>query len=110
MKILLTDGAGFIGSHTAVELINNGYNPIILDDFRNSNALIIKNIEKIIGKEFNCQSSEIFFTSCATEANNSIIKSVVDRFNINYIITSKLEHHAVLHPIQELERKGAVID
>tara|TARA_B110001452_G_scaffold33946_1_gene26226 strand:- start:104 stop:268 length:165 start_codon:yes stop_codon:yes gene_type:complete len=54
MKILLTGGAGFIGSHTAVELINNGYNPIILDDFRNSNALIIKNIEKIIGKEFNC--------------------------------------------------------
>ena len=59
MKILLTGGAGFIGSHTAVELINNGYNPIILDDFRNSNELIIKNIEKIIGKKVGFYSVDI---------------------------------------------------
>ena len=59
MKILLTGGAGFIGSHTAVELINNGYSPVILDDFRNSNALIIKNIEKIIGKKVGFYSVDI---------------------------------------------------
>ena len=51
MKVLLTGGAGFIGSHTAVELINNGYEPIIIDDFRNSKPFILKNIEKIVGQK-----------------------------------------------------------
>ena len=47
MKIILTGGAGFLGSHTAVELVNEGYEPIIIDDFRNSKSFIIDNIEKI---------------------------------------------------------------
>ena len=51
MKILLTGGAGFIGSHTAVALIENGFEPIIVDDFRNSEPFVIKNIEKIVGKK-----------------------------------------------------------
>ena len=49
MKIIVTGGAGFIGSHTVVELINNGYEPIIIDDFRNSEPFIDQ-IEKITGK------------------------------------------------------------
>ena len=51
MKILVTGGAGFIGSHTVVELIDNGYNPIIVDDLRNSKKFILNNLEKIIGKK-----------------------------------------------------------
>ena len=56
MKIILTGGAGFLGSHTAVELVNEGYEPIIIDDFRNSKSFIIDNIEKIIGRKviFHC--------------------------------------------------------
>lgn len=46
-NILVTGGAGYIGSHTVVELINKGYNPIIVDDFRNSDPLILAGIEKI---------------------------------------------------------------
>ncbi len=46
-KILITGGAGFIGSHTAVELFAAGYQPIILDDFSNSEKWIIDRIEKI---------------------------------------------------------------
>jgi UDP-glucose 4-epimerase len=46
-KILITGGAGYIGSHTVVELINAGYTPVIVDDFRNSKPFIIKRIEKI---------------------------------------------------------------
>ena len=38
MKILLTGGAGFIGSHTAVALVENGFDPVIVDDFRNSES------------------------------------------------------------------------
>jgi UDP-glucose 4-epimerase len=49
--ILVTGGAGYIGSHTVVELYANGYTPIILDDFRNSNKTAIDGIEKITGKE-----------------------------------------------------------
>ncbi|MCT4582744.1 MAG: UDP-glucose 4-epimerase GalE [Flavobacteriales bacterium] len=47
MKIIVTGGAGFIGSHTVVELIERGHTPIIVDDFRNSKKFIIEKIEKI---------------------------------------------------------------
>jgi cysteine desulfurase len=66
----------------------------------------IEAARKSIAKQLNCQSSEIFFTSCATEANNSVINGVVDRFGIKHIITSRLEHHAVLYPIDNLKNKG----
>ena len=49
--ILVTGGAGYIGSHTVVELYSNGYTPIILDDFRNSSKIVIEGIEKIIGEK-----------------------------------------------------------
>ena len=49
-NILITGGAGFIGSHTVVELVNTGYNPIIIDNFSNSDRKVIKNLEKIIGQ------------------------------------------------------------
>ena len=50
-NILVTGGAGYIGSHTVVELINSGYNPIIVDDFRNSDPLILIGIEKITNQK-----------------------------------------------------------
>lgn len=51
MKILVTGGAGFIGSHTCVELLNNGYQPIIIDNFSNSQKWILDRIEQITGKK-----------------------------------------------------------
>jgi len=50
MKILLTGGAGYIGSHTAVELLNNNYEVIIVDNFYNSNMKAIESIKKITGR------------------------------------------------------------
>lgn len=50
-KVLVTGGAGYIGSHTVVELVHAGYDPVILDDYRNSDASVIKRITQIIGKE-----------------------------------------------------------
>lgn len=47
-KILVTGGAGFIGSHTVVELHKAGYTPVIVDDFRNSEKSIVEGIQKII--------------------------------------------------------------
>ena len=48
-RILVTGGTGYIGSHTAVELQNSGYEVIIIDNLSNSNAGVIDNIEKISG-------------------------------------------------------------
>lgn len=48
-KILVTGGLGFIGSHTVVELVNAGYEPIIVDDLSNSNPKILDQLTKIIG-------------------------------------------------------------
>ena len=50
MTVLLTGGAGFIGSHTAVELINAGYKVIIADNLSNSSEKVIDRIEEITGK------------------------------------------------------------
>ena len=49
-KIIVTGGAGYIGSHTVVELINAGYIPIIIDNLCNTSTQNIDGIEKIIGK------------------------------------------------------------
>lgn len=48
-KILVTGGLGFIGSHTVVELVNAGYEPVIVDDLSNSNIKILDQLTKIIG-------------------------------------------------------------
>ena len=49
-KILITGGAGYIGSHTAVELVNSGFEPVIVDDLSNSKADVIDRLEEITGK------------------------------------------------------------
>jgi UDP-glucose 4-epimerase len=51
-KILITGGAGYIGSHTAVELWNAGLEPIILDDFSNSHDTVLDRLAEITGKRF----------------------------------------------------------
>lgn len=52
MKVLLTGGAGYIGSHTAVELLNEGHELVIIDDFSNSKPEALEAIRKITGKDF----------------------------------------------------------
>ncbi len=52
MKILVTGGAGFIGSHTVVELHEAGYHPIVLDNFSNSQPDVLDGLERITGKRF----------------------------------------------------------
>ena len=52
MAILVTGGAGFIGSHTAVELLNSGKDIVIVDNFSNSKPKALEAIKKITGKDF----------------------------------------------------------
>ena len=51
MAILVTGGLGYIGSHTVVELLNNNYEVVIVDDLSNSEKFILKNIEEITGRK-----------------------------------------------------------
>jgi UDP-glucose 4-epimerase len=49
-KVIVTGGAGFIGSHTAVQLVEAGYTPVVVDNFCNSERSVMERLEKIIGK------------------------------------------------------------
>jgi UDP-glucose 4-epimerase len=52
MKILVTGGAGFIGSHTCVDLLNNGYDVVVFDNFCNSTPEALQGVRQITGKDF----------------------------------------------------------
>src|SRR5690242_12670131 len=75
-KVLVTGGTGYIGSHTAVELITAGYDVMIIDNLSNSHAAVIDSIHKITGVrpaffEFNlCSKSDVtdFFSKNQVDA------------------------------------------
>ncbi len=63
-KILVTGGAGYIGSHTVVELHNSGYIPIIIDNFSNSEKSAIEGIERIIGTHVKLYEGDCNDSNC----------------------------------------------
>ncbi len=70
MKILVTGGTGYIGSHTVVELINKGYTPVIADNFSNSRKEVLGAIEKITGQKLIFVEADI----CDKESVRAIFK------------------------------------
>ncbi|MEI6760573.1 MAG: UDP-glucose 4-epimerase GalE [Betaproteobacteria bacterium] len=58
-SILLTGGAGYIGSHTFIALIEAGYAPIILDDFSNSKPAVLERLQRITGQAVQCQQGSV---------------------------------------------------
>lgn len=59
MNILLAGGAGYIGSHTAVELLDAGHDVIIVDDYSNSCPAVIERIEEICGKRIIAYQADV---------------------------------------------------
>ncbi|MFD2246597.1 UDP-glucose 4-epimerase GalE [Pontibacter ruber] len=57
-KILVTGGAGYIGSHTVVELVEAGYEPIILDNFSNSQESALEGVKAILGRDITCYRTD----------------------------------------------------
>jgi cysteine desulfurase len=87
--------------------------PFMVDGYGNPSSIHKKGrevksaVEKARSKVaniLNCEPGEIFFTSGGTEANNMFILNTVYEKNINTIITSKIEHHAVLHCSEYLQK------
>ncbi|AMO24142.1 UDP-glucose 4-epimerase GalE [Ramlibacter solisilvae] len=62
MNILLTGGAGYIGSHTCVALMQAGYTPVILDNFANSHPRVIERLQAITGQPVICERGDVLDT------------------------------------------------
>lgn len=77
-QILVTGGAGFIGSHTVIELIKNGYQPVVIDDFSNSNATIFDKIKKITGEDVKWYEGNVIDTA--------ILEKIFSENNIEAVI------------------------
>ncbi|MFN3136743.1 MAG: cysteine desulfurase family protein [Allomuricauda sp.] len=80
-------------------------NPSSTHSFGRSAKTAVEQARKTIAKTLNAQPSEIIFTSGGTEADNMILRCAVRDLEVKTIITSKIEHHAVLHTVEELEKE-----
>lgn len=92
MAILLTGGAGYIGSHTCVEMLNAGYEVIVVDNLNNSSSESLKRVEKITGKKVKFYKNDV----CDRKALTKIFK----KHNIEAVI-----HFAGLKAVGESVKK-----
>jgi len=111
MKKVYLDNASTTQIRTEViqemtKILSEDYgNPSSTHSFGRNAKSILELSRKSIAKQLNCTSQEIMFTSCGTESNNWILRSAVKDLRVKRIITSKIEHHAVLHVVQALQNE-----
>lgn len=98
MNILLTGGAGYIGSHTYIALIHAGMTPVILDDFSNSNPKVLARLERISGKPVLCEHGNV--------ADIPLVQSLIQRHGITAVIhfaSFKAVGESVAQPLKYYE-------
>ena len=95
-KVLVTGGTGYIGSHTVVELINSGYEVLIIDDLSNSNEIIIEQIEKITG----IRPRLFCFDLKDYDLLETFAKSQPDIVGIIHFAAYKAVNESVLYPLK----------
>lgn len=83
-------------------------NPSSIHNFGRQTKAAIEKARKSVAQHFQASVGEIFFTSCGTESANLIIRSLSEKPEIKYIVSSAAEHHCVLHPVQEMEKAGHI--
>ena len=92
--------------------------PFLKENYGNANSahqlgrtskVAIEDARENVAKLLNAEPSEIIFTSGGTESDNAIIKGVIAGTGKKEILTSPIEHHAVLHPAEALENEGVTI-
>lgn len=76
--ILVTGGAGYIGSHTVVELVAAGYHPVIIDNFSNSEKSVLDGLKKITGQKITCYEHDY--------QDPDFLKDVLTKENIDGVI------------------------
>ena len=92
--------------NTMIDVVKNNFgNASSSHSFGRSSKSLIEKSRKDIAKHLNISASEIVFTSGGTEADNLVLRSAVRDLEIEYIITSRIEHHAVLHTVVQLQRE-----
>lgn len=91
--------------------------PLMTEQFGNPSSIhshgravrsAIEKARKTVASLLNTSPAEIFFTSGGTEADNTAIRSSIETYGLKHAITSPLEHHAVLHTLQHLEKQGII--
>ena len=78
MKILVTGGTGYIGSHTAVELLNSGYEIVIIDNFSNSKSDVLDKIKLITNKDFKFYEGDV--------CNKDLLRKIFSENKIDAVI------------------------
>ena len=78
MKILVTGGAGYIGSHTCVELLNDGHEVVVIDNFVNSSPESISRVEQITGKKVTLYEGDI--------RDERILSRIFEEHTIDFVI------------------------
>lgn len=95
-KILVTGGAGYIGSHTVVELARAGYQPVILDNFSNSEKFILARINKIVGRKI-----PSYVADCAQASDVAKVFKKEGRFHgIIHFAALKAVEESVAEPLR----------
>ncbi|WP_420150320.1 cysteine desulfurase family protein [Spirosoma sp.] len=91
--------------------------PLMTEQFGNPSSIhshgrmvrtAIEKARKTVASLLNTSPAEIFFTSGGTEADNTAIRSSIETYGLTHAVTSPLEHHAVLHTLQHLEKQGII--
>jgi cysteine desulfurase len=114
MSKVYLDNASTTGIHPLViqemtkVMANDFGNPSSTHSFGRNSKSILELSRKSIAKHFNVSAQEIIFTSCGTEANNWILRSAVVDLKVKRIITSKIEHHAVLETVLALQKEYGI--
>ena len=83
-------------------------NPSSIHSYGRAARSVIERARKQIAGILNAAPSEIFFTSGGTEADNTAIRSSIETLGLKHAITSRIEHHAVLHTLEHLQKTGQI--
>ncbi|MGB0376587.1 MAG: cysteine desulfurase family protein [Flavobacteriaceae bacterium] len=93
------------------EVLTEDYgNPSSTHAFGRKARARIETARKSVARLLGAQAQEIIFTSCGTESNNTVLQTAFRDLSIKRIISSPIEHHAVLHVLDDLKLKGCTID
>jgi cysteine desulfurase len=113
MKVYLDNAA----TTRADERVFEAMKPFLMEYYGNPSSIhshgrairsAIEQARRKVAELLHAAPAEVFFTSGGTEADNAIIRNAIDAYGIKTAITSRIEHHAVLHTLEHMETTGII--